>query len=154
MSFAVKVYAIADKYQVSQLQHLAVQRFKNVCHPKVDIDDFITAITLIDECTNPNDPTLWQIVLPAIKNNMSLLESDKFRELISEMKDLNFKLLALLDKSNSSSVDFPPYFATTPPPAEGPREIEDDDDDATGLPLAPRRGYAGRGRRLGGSTLF
>ncbi|KAK3711117.1 hypothetical protein LTR37_009904 [Vermiconidia calcicola] len=104
ISFAVKVYAIADKYQVEDLQALAAQRFKN------GYRDFIATIALIEENTNPEVRTLWDIIIPAIKNNITyLLTSDQFQRLVFEQKDLCLSLLGLLvgdeDVSSMEVVD-------------------------------------------------
>ena len=112
MSFAVRVYAIADKYQVPQLQSLAAKRFKTLCDPTTDLDDFVNSITLVEDCTSPNDNTLREIVFPAIENNITLLlESEKSRILILEMPDLTIKVLSRLDRSNTKA--FPPLRYTT-----------------------------------------
>ena len=102
MAFAVKVYAVADKYDVAQLQSTAAQRFKNGC-ATTDVVDFIKTVYLIDELTNPRDKTLWDIVLPVIKANVTtLLLPPKFQALIFDMKHLNLKLLSLLDDSEKA----------------------------------------------------
>jgi hypothetical protein len=46
-TYTVQVYAIAQKYLVHGLQHLAASRFEKVCDPADDSSDFINAIQAI-----------------------------------------------------------------------------------------------------------
>ena len=156
MSFAVKVYAIADKYELTGLQRLAAQRFGNICNPNTNLDDFINSVYLIDESTNPNDQALWKIVIPVIKSDISfLLDLKEFNDLLANVNGLTGKVLSLLDPSKAADSHGPPYFARTPPPAGEIVEIDDDDgdagDDYIPFPRAPLGigHYGSRGRRLG-----
>lgn len=140
MSFAIKVYALADKYDVPQLQALAAQRLSKVCDPNKDMDDFLNIICLIDGLTNPADSTLWHIVIPKIKTNIGvLLQSEEFMALVLKMKDLNFKLLALLDGSKMP-VDPGPDLDLRDP-------YEHSDDEEAGQMFGGA--WGSRGRRLG-----
>ncbi|KAK3711122.1 hypothetical protein LTR37_009909 [Vermiconidia calcicola] len=139
MSLPVKVYAIADKYEVPQLQAMAAGKLKKVCDPRNDIEDFVSTIYLIDQNTNPEDRTLWNIVLPVIKDNIDyLIESEQFQALVFEMKDLNLSLLSLLGKSSGSA---PPAVLTG-----GVASVEEEDDDDGNRVTHYRLGL---GRRLG-----
>ena len=146
MSFNVKVYAIADKYDVKQLQKFAATRLSRVCDPERDLNDFIATVYAIDECNNPKDRTLWDVVIPKIKNNISyLLGTAEFRVVLDDIPQLKFDLLALLDAARPFTYG-PPAFETQVRDAE-----EDDEDDESTVPIPSPRGgrYAGRGRRLG-----
>ena len=104
MTFPVRVYAIADKYQVFKLQKLAASKFEHVCDPSDDLHDFIAAVHVVDECTNPTDRTLWNVLIPKVKNNIAyLLGAPEFRALIDDMPQLKFDLLMLLDSKNTAS---------------------------------------------------
>ncbi|KAK3684701.1 hypothetical protein LTR37_020031 [Vermiconidia calcicola] len=141
LSLPVKVYAIADKYEVPQLQTMAAGKLKKVCDPHKDIEDFVSTIYLIDQNTNPEDRTLWNIVLPVIKNNIHyLLESEQFQTLIFEMKDLNLSLLSLLNRSSGSA---PPTVLT------GGVTSAEEDEDYDGASQIIHYGRHGPGRRLG-----
>jgi hypothetical protein len=102
MTFAVKVYAVADKYDVKGLQHQAASKLKNVLDPNKNIKDFVAAIKEVDESTNPADPTLWNIAISAIKANITMLRKhNEFLDLVFERKALNVKLLSELNGSPS-----------------------------------------------------
>ncbi len=58
---------------------------------------------LIDECTNEKDATLWDIVLPTIKQNMGpLLREAEFQQYVFENSPLNLKLLSMLGWTEES----------------------------------------------------
>jgi hypothetical protein len=102
MAFAVKVYSIADKYDVPKLQQLAAKKFKGVCilnDNADDVNDFVGTINLVQECANPNDRTLWDILLPVIESNIScLLKSKEFRGYVLDNPELNITLLSMLEQ--------------------------------------------------------
>ena len=150
MSFAVKVYALADKYELLQLQTLAAQRFKAVCDPKTDLTDFINATTLIEDCSNPNDATLWEVVIPVIKKNIAyLLQNEESKALILGMKELNVMLLRLLDGSKVSDVSSPHNLPRYGEAREELSEDEDSDEEDEKLEAALRQRLNGRWRRRG-----
>ncbi|KAK5113317.1 hypothetical protein LTR85_010934 [Meristemomyces frigidus] len=93
--FAVRVYAIADKYDVSPLRAMAAQKLTSVADPGPEgLENFIAAIYAIDECCNPKDATLWNIVSPKIVANIDALADDeRFFALIQELPALNKALL-------------------------------------------------------------
>ncbi|KAM3417088.1 hypothetical protein BST61_g8664 [Cercospora zeina] len=93
--FAVFVYGLADKYDIEPLRAQAAKQLKEVLNPK-DVGTFIETVHAIDE--NTADQVLWDIVIPVIKSNMGqLLQHQQFRNMLHEMKDLNFRLLSMLD---------------------------------------------------------
>lgn len=94
----VHVYALADKYDTPQLQQLAAQKFKKVCNPVTDIDDFIAALCAVESSTNPADTTLWSIITPCIKTNVTMvLQSEEFKAVVDSMPSLKWSLMAMLD---------------------------------------------------------
>lgn len=96
-TFLVHVYAIADKYDVSELRTLVVERLKNVCEPAEDPDDFVAVLRVTDACTA--DKAVWNVLLPKAKANIALLlKNESFRELVSEIPTLALSLLDLLGK--------------------------------------------------------
>ena len=99
MSFIVKVYSIADKYQVSGLQQPASIRLDGACDPTGNVDDFILAVRLIDELTSPGDSALWSVVLPKTKENIGyLMTCEDFKKLIFDVPHFNLGLLSMLDE--------------------------------------------------------
>lgn len=154
MTFTVKVYAIADYYDVKKLQDFAAKRLNKVCDPTRDLDDFVRCISLINAGTQGSDRTLWDIVIPKIKENITfLLGTEAFKELIEQIPQLKFDLLRLLDPNA------PAYMPKEPKSPEVPMadpEDEDDEGDAA-IPFPAVGGsvrgrtnrYQGPGRRLG-----
>ena len=148
MPFAVKVYAVADKYLVSKLKGMAASRLKRVCDPLANLDDFIATIHLIDECTSPDDRMLWEIVIPAMKANMTeLLKIEKFQTLIFDNKELNLNLLAQLDESGSDILTTSAFLRGGE--ADTRRAEQDAEDWDNGVMHSHGGQYFGAGRRLG-----
>ena len=107
-SFAVRMYAIADFYKVEHLQDLAVQELKSLLDVVGDQDhaDFVNAMILIEQCTSPNDPTLWNAVVPGLRTHMkTLLERLDFQHFILHHPHVNFRLLSLLSEPTRSAGD-------------------------------------------------
>lgn len=102
-AFLVQVYAIADKYDVAPLRTLVVNRLNKACDPTQDVDDFIAALRVTDACTA--GATIWDVLLPKAKTNISLLlESKAFRELVMEIPTLTLSLLGFLDEAKWAQV--------------------------------------------------
>lgn len=98
----MKVYALADKYDAKKLQSLAANKLQQMCDPTQNLKDFIDAVHAIELYTNPDDRALWDVVLPKIKSNIDyLLDKSEFRELIEDIPQLKFDLLALLGPAKS-----------------------------------------------------
>lgn len=121
MTFAVKVYAIADKYDIPTLRSQAAARFSKVLSPEADLEDFINAIKTVDESVPGGDRTLWEVIIKIIRDHMEfLLAKEEFIVLIGELPLLMADLLRLT--------------ATSAKQADVADEV----------------GYSGGGRRLGG----
>jgi hypothetical protein len=96
-TYTVQVYAIAQKYLVHGLQHLAASRFEKVCDPADDSSDFINAIQAIEDSTYHGDRELREIVLRQIRENISwLLDIDEFKTLLDSMTDLKWELVSMI----------------------------------------------------------
>lgn len=92
--FAVHIYAIADKYGVDALREKAAERLSGNPFSDVYYDDLVGVLRAIEECTNPKDTTLWDIVLPKVKDNINLLLKDEdFTNLICEKPEINLRIL-------------------------------------------------------------
>lgn len=111
---------------------MAAWRLQKVCDPTQNLDDFVAMIRIIDSCCHPADRTLWQCIIPVIKRNITyLLGKSEFKELLEDLPQLKFDLLALLSTAPTADDDMDP-------------------DDSTDLNV--NRGSVrshGRGRRLG-----
>jgi len=100
--YCVRLYAIADKYDIPALQKLAAEEFEDVsdtCDSPQQLEKLITAIRKSDECTSPTEKTLWNIAIPIMTSNMAvLLQEPSFKELLYNMPALTHELLAHLDQ--------------------------------------------------------
>ena len=146
MSFHVKVYAIADKYDVKQLQTFAATRLGQVLDPQNDLQDFINAVQAVDESSQLGDRTLWDVVIPTIKDSITyLLGQSEFREMLDDIPQLQFDLLALLDPKAA------PYKLNKLPEVKHRSDFDNDDVENEDEPSPTGRWgcRAGRGRRLG-----
>ena len=76
----VATLLMAVQYDVELLRRHATNRFQAVFDPLNNIDDFVSAIYAVDECTA--DRTLWEVVEPTIKANMAMLLGHKSQPLI------------------------------------------------------------------------
>lgn len=102
-AFLVHVYALADRYDVAPLCSLVVQRLNIVCNPAQDEDDFVAVLRVTHACTSGN--TLWNILLPKAKSNMSLLlKNESFRELLPEIPTIALSLLDLSERKKHAWV--------------------------------------------------
>jgi hypothetical protein len=143
------VYAIADKYDVPHLRTLAKLRLQKTFNTHITLEDhadLIETVRAVDEYTPQRlglggEDGLWAVILPVMKSNIAvLLQDEAFKELLLELPDLNFRLLAMLDSTA----------AAPERPAKKPKvELSDDSDEDSDLFLDPLRQRFGRGRTLG-----
>lgn len=149
-SYFVHVHAIADKYDVRDLRNLAKLRLQKTFNTQtalVDHADLIETVRAVDECSPhrfsiEGENGLWAVMLPVMKSNIAtLLQDEAFKELLLELPDLNFRLLAMLD----------PAAAAPEPPAKKQRlDFSDDDSDEEVNPHQDTSHHRfGRGRTLG-----
>jgi hypothetical protein len=151
MSYFVRVYTIADKYDVPPLRTLAKQRLQRTFNPQTalgDHADFIDTVRAVNEYTphrlsTEGDVGLWGTMLPVMRSNIAaLLQNEAFKELLLELPDLNFRLLAMLDPSTK-----------TEPSVKRERLDSDDEDEDDEhqhrIVHAARSSRFGRGRTLG-----
>lgn len=137
-------------------------------------NNFIAAIYAIDANTAPNDPSLWNVVIPKMKSNiMTLTNAPGFLKMVTvDIPDLAVVLFQSLDQSTTavfrstrvllapaalpSSVDN--KASGTNEHGDGGDDDGEDDEMDVGMGMGPggraapkRRGgpYRGQGRRLG-----
>lgn len=157
-TFAVRIYAIADKYDVEALRNVATQRLSKIIDPD-NVESFVDTVQLVNEVSNPRDTSLWDIVTPHMTRNIiPLLRQDAFKEMLRELPELNDDLLAHLDPSYPEGrgrlpiVD-PPQWLTRAPMGEGGSETGEDGDSDDGGTEAWDSNLVhwqhGHGRRLG-----
>ncbi|RMY54279.1 hypothetical protein D0865_04810 [Hortaea werneckii] len=157
-AFAVRLYAIADKYNVEPLRDMAAQRLRKTVDVYA-VPTFVEAIRMVDELTPPSDKTLWKIVLPLMTGNITFLLGDRdFKDLLQDMPQLMYELLAHLDPrypENSEAANLQAALQASSIPFPRPRAAFSEDeadslDDGDDLSHFPGyHGTFGAGRRLG-----
>jgi hypothetical protein len=111
-----------------------------------DHADFIEAVRAVDEYTPhrlglEGEHGLWAVMLPVMKSNIAVLLQDKaFKELLLELPDLNFRLLAMPDSAAP---------ALERPAKKLKVEVSEDSDEEPNPYLDTSHRRFGRGRTLG-----
>lgn len=98
-SFAVKLYAVADKYDVPKLQQLAAERLKSLCEELKKPSDLVDVLRLLvdGKYVREDDFTLGETVLPAIVNNFgAVFKLDEFKKFVLEYPVWALPLLDML----------------------------------------------------------
>ncbi|KAK5706178.1 hypothetical protein LTR97_001165 [Elasticomyces elasticus] len=93
-AFVVRVYAMADKYDIPTLCSPAIDRLQRLLEPEREhVKATISAIQAIDNYTSGNQ--LWDIVVPMIVSNMDWLsqEEEFLKFLVEDMPVLTKTLL-------------------------------------------------------------
>lgn len=158
------MYAIAYKYDFEPLRKAAARKLDETCDVKHNANDFIAAVYAVEANTAPNDLCLWNVVIPKIVANISLLaQSPDFMKMATiHIPDLAAVLFSKLDKANEV-VFRSTTLALSPSSNAGPIKTERDqnddgggeDDESSGDERGNGRGgrrpgpYRGQGRRLG-----
>ncbi|EMD86655.1 hypothetical protein COCC4DRAFT_33157 [Bipolaris maydis ATCC 48331] len=85
MVFNVKVYSIADKYDVPALKSIAREKFKESVKTCWNMDDFPHAIAEVYSSTPPNDQGLRDLIVEvACERITELLQKQGFRDVLGE----------------------------------------------------------------------
>jgi len=96
----VRLYALADEYDIAPLHTLFAEQLDYACEPVPFVEDFVAVLRVVDACTADN--TLWDILLPKVRANIKLvLQRESFRELVMELPCLTLPLLSMLDHDES-----------------------------------------------------
>lgn len=104
MAFAVRVYGIADFYQLGQLRDFATAELEKILEPATIDDhmDFFTAVHFAEERSNPNDSSIRNMLFDALKTNLEeLVQKEDFSNFISQHPELNMRLLSALADATS-----------------------------------------------------
>ena len=88
-----KMYAIADKYDVSGLKELACKKFELACSDFWNKDTFPIAIDHIFSATVPEDIGMRSIVIQTISKHMALVKKPEIQALITLYGDLAIGVL-------------------------------------------------------------
>ncbi|KAK4545962.1 hypothetical protein LTR36_002526 [Oleoguttula mirabilis] len=94
-SFAVRVYAVADKYDVDPPRLVAAQKLSDFVIPTDGgREHFLAVVYAIAKYCNPKDTTLWDIIMPRMIAGIDRLADDaKLFALVQAMPVLNKALL-------------------------------------------------------------
>ncbi|KAI4644423.1 hypothetical protein J4E93_006325 [Alternaria ventricosa] len=83
-----KMYAIADKYDVTGLRELASKNFTLACKIFWDDAAFATAVDHVFSSTLPTDTGLRSIIIETISNNMTLVHKEEIQAMVGKHSDL------------------------------------------------------------------
>lgn len=94
LCFAVKVYAIANKYQIPELQRLATVMLESLYLDFTEIPEFIIMFSVVPKYTYLEDDTLLELFARAIVRNVKALwKSEEFRKVVEQNHMLQTKVL-------------------------------------------------------------
>lgn len=106
MTFAVKVFALADKYAVSSLCTMASNRFEVILDPTKDLDGYIGANKALQGTLYEREGALWEIVLKLTQRHvLFLVTQNDFLASMQEMPALMVDVLKLAGTRASSQVN-------------------------------------------------
>ena len=108
MALHVKVYGIADKYDIPVFRYTAATRLSSDLDPtNKDLEPFFRAVRAIDECTVDTDNLLWDVVIPKITGNIThFKDKDDFFALLQKLPVLNQKLLKAWPSPSDSDLGY------------------------------------------------
>jgi hypothetical protein len=89
----VKLYEVADKYDITGLKMLAREKFRRSCVIYWDHDSFPAALEYALSSTPDEDQGLKEIISETILAHASLLEEGAIEEIISEHKGFMYQVL-------------------------------------------------------------
>ncbi|KAL6149966.1 hypothetical protein ACJQWK_02530 [Exserohilum turcicum] len=102
MVFNVKVYSIADKYDIPALKSVARQKFQESVETCWNMDDFPHAIAEVYNSTPPNDQGLRSLVVDvACEHITSLLQKQGFCDVLGETAGFASDLVQLQASKHS-----------------------------------------------------
>ena len=104
MVFNVKVYSIADKYDIPALKVQAEQKFRTAAETCWDMDDFPHAVAQVYSSTSSTDQGLRRISTEiACKHIKQLLEKQGFRNILDETVGFASDVAQFLAKSQTQT---------------------------------------------------
>lgn len=87
-----KVYAVAEKYNLSDLKTLAMEKFQDEVKGRWDSDDFILAAQEVYTSTVEHDRSLRDVVVRTMSEHLCLLDKKAVQDMVKS-SDLAFDLL-------------------------------------------------------------
>jgi len=99
---SVRVYALADKYDIPPLKELARQRFCNWAEDNWACEDFSAIAREVFESTPKDDRGLRDVIIQLVANHADIfIQKDGLRQLIEDIGDLGLGVLCQLLKTHS-----------------------------------------------------
>jgi len=93
MVLHVKVYALAEKYSITPLKALALEKFRVAALDHWDTDSFLVATREAYASTISEDKGMRNAVLKTLHENSRLLDRESVQELLRRVEFLAFDLL-------------------------------------------------------------
>ncbi|KAJ9666177.1 hypothetical protein H2201_003611 [Coniosporium apollinis] len=93
LSTHAQVYAMADKYNISGLRALAVEKYEKAASKYWDTEGFPQSIHIVYSSTPDQDRDLRDIVVKTISDHMSLLGTSEMEATMRELNGLAFDVL-------------------------------------------------------------
>lgn len=101
---SVRVYALADKYDISPLKELARQKFCNWAENNWACEDFSTVAREVFESTPKDDRGLRDIIIQLVAKHADIfIQNDGLRQLIEDIGDLGLGVLCQLFETHSET---------------------------------------------------
>jgi hypothetical protein len=99
---SVRVYALADKYDISPLKELARQKFCNWAENNWACEDFSAIARESFESTPKDDRGLRDVIIQLVAKHAEIfIQKDGLRQLIEDIGDLGLGVLCQLFKTHS-----------------------------------------------------
>lgn len=89
----VKVYALAEKYNIAALKSLARNKFQSAVSTHWDTADFAAAIHVVYTTTIAEDTGLREIVISTLQRHAALIKKPEVEATLRELNGLSFDLL-------------------------------------------------------------
>lgn len=93
LSTHAQVYAIADKYNISGLRALAVEKYERAASKYWDTEGFPPSIHIVYSSTPDEDRDLRDIVVKTVSDHMGLLGTPEMEATMRELNGLAFDVL-------------------------------------------------------------
>jgi hypothetical protein len=101
---SVRVYALADKYDISPLKELARQKFCNWAENNWACEDFSAVAREVFESTPKDDRGLRDIIIQLVAKHADIfIQKDGLRQLIEDIGDLGLGVLCQLFETHSET---------------------------------------------------
>ncbi|RBR24109.1 uncharacterized protein FIESC28_03108 [Fusarium coffeatum] len=100
--FHVRMYALAEKYDVSALKNLAIDKFNQVVQPSVLSDEFLHGVEEAYVSTIPEDRGMRDAIVKHFHTHPKLLEGERTQETFRRIHSLPYDLLMFWHKEHTS----------------------------------------------------